>query len=379
LGNSPDLLELLARYGTDAVRFSLLYLAPLGQDIRFAEASCEIGRNFANKLWNATRFVIMKRDEYQAKLPATTEFESEAADSGKRIVDSVKRSTPHSPLSTIHYPLSTLSDKWIISRANRAARDIRKAFDNYEINEATKVLYDFVWGDFCDWYLEIVKLQPDSVPLAVEILEGILRLLHPIMPFVTEELWHALTGVPEDVLLGRDDYITPDTYKIDDEAEREFLLVQKTVEAARLIRSTLNLPPSASASIVVQARNAEGLRALQSCSHIIERLARASELTIEAEGTEYSSREYTSELVGGDARVFVKQPTVSVADRAKEHERLSKELVRVRSQFEQVTAKLSNDGFLARAPEQVVLKEREKQSNYADQIEKLEGSLKELA
>ncbi len=391
LGNSPDLLELLARYGTDAVRFSLLYLAPLGQDIRFAEASCEIGRNFANKLWNATRFVMMKRDEYQAKQP-NVEFESEdtevlnSEDKNPRLFKAgagggysgLKGQPPPNPRLEKAGEQKSLADKWIIGRANRAARDIRKAFDNYEINEATKILYDFVWRDFCDWYLEIVKLQPDSMPLAVEILEGILRLLHPIMPFVTEELWHALTGAPEDTLLGRDDYITPDTYKIDDEAEREFALVQRTIEAARLVRSTLNLAPSATAAVIVQARTEAGLWSLQSTSHIIERLTRASELIVEREGTDYSSREYTSELVGGDARVFVKIPSMSGAERAKEHERLSKELVRVRAQFEQVTAKLSNDGFISRAPEQVVLKEREKQANYADQIEKLEVSLREL-
>jgi valyl-tRNA synthetase len=199
------------------------------------------------------------------------------------------------------------------------------------------------------------------------------------MPFVTEELWHALTGNAEDVLIGRDDYITPDVYKIDDKAEADFALVQRVVEAARLVRSTVKLAPSASVPVIVQARTEAGLEALRSASHIIERLARASELTIEAEGTDYSSRDYAAELVGGEARVFVKLPQTSEADRSKEQERLSKELERVRTQRDSVAAKLSNEGFLARAPEQVVSKEREKLASYDAQIEKLETSIQELA
>ncbi|HEX5315138.1 MAG TPA: class I tRNA ligase family protein, partial [Candidatus Kapabacteria bacterium] len=208
LGNSPDPLDLIANYGTDALRFTLLYLAPMGQDIRFGEQSCEFGRNFANKLWNATRFVLIKREEYRTTHPKT-EFESEDTEllaSQKERVSGIGYRVSG---NTFEAP-STLADKWILSRANRAARDVRAAFEKYEINEVTKILYDFVWRDYCDWYLEIVKIQPDSIPLAVEILEGILRLLHPIMPFVTEELWHALTGEPESVLLGKDDYITAD-------------------------------------------------------------------------------------------------------------------------------------------------------------------------
>jgi valyl-tRNA synthetase len=382
LGNSPDLLELLARYGTDAVRFSLLYLAPLGQDIRFAEDSCEIGRNFANKLWNATRFVMMKRDEYQATQPKT-EFESEDTEliaSGERRTASDKRTatfaTQHSPLATDN---GTLADKWILSRANRAARDVRAAFDRYEINDATKTLYDFIWGDFCDWYLEIVKLQPESTPLAVEILEGTLRLLHPVMPFVTEELWHAVTGNSADVLLGRDDYITPDIGKIDDQVEADFIYVQKAVEAIRLVRSTLGLPPSRTIELIVQAPEKRDREILEAAQHILERLGRASSLRIEDEGTEYSSRDYASELLAGRGRVLVKLEARSEDEVAQERLRLAKELERLKIQRDQVGTKLTNPTFVERAPAQVVEKEREKHASYISQIEKLEASLSELA
>ncbi len=384
LGNSPDPLDLIAKYGTDAVRFTLLYLAPLGQDVRFGEESCEIGRNFANKLWNATRFVLMKRDEYQASKPKT-EFESEDTELQNISTNGEKRGPNNlrvfaGPVSAKPFEApATLADKWILSRANRAARDIRAAFDSYQINDATKTLYDFIWGDFCDWYLEIVKLQPDSTPLAVEILEGIMRLLHPIMPFITEELWHALTGNDENVLIGRDDYVTADDGKIDDNVEADFAFVQRTIEAIRLVRSTIKLAPSKSAEIVLQAGKASDRTLLESARHIMERLGRASSLRIESDDKEYSSREYAGELVGARGRILIKLEQRSDEERKQEKERLSKELERVLSQKEQVSAKLSNEGFVGRAPAHVIEKEREKHASYEAQIEKLKASLEELA
>jgi valyl-tRNA synthetase len=336
---------------------------------------------------------MMKRDDYVAKTPKV-EFESEdtellnsttknprlfKAGAGGGYSPLAEGQPPPNPLLEKAEEQNTLSDKWILSRANRAARDVRAAFDRYEINEVTKVLYDFIWGDFCDWYLEIVKLQPESTPLAVEILEGILRMLHPIMPFISEELWHALTGEPLDVLLGRDDYISPDNGKIDDKVEEQFAFLQKTIEAIRLVRSTLKLPPSKAVHIIVQAKDAKDLSDLRAGHAIIERLGRASELRIETEEAEYSSMEYASELIGGRGRVFIQLGQRSDEDRAKEHRRLAKELGRVESQWEAIKLKLSNDSFVSRAPASVIEKEQEKQASYQFQIEKLRASLEELA
>jgi valyl-tRNA synthetase len=410
LGNSPDPLDLIATYGTDALRFTLLYLAPMGQDIRFGEQSCEFGRNFANKLWNATRFILMKRDEYKSTLPKV-EFEGEDAE----LVDSmdknprlskagagggsstVKGEPPPNPRLgkagefNAKEP-STLADKWILSRANRTARDIRAAFDKYEINEVTKLLYDFIWRDYCDWYLEIVKLQPDSTPLAVEILEGILRMLHPIMPFVTEELWHAITGEPESVLIGRDDYITSDEGKIDDNAETAFEVVKDAVDAIRLIRSTLKLAPSKKADIIIQAREDQGLivhtgptpqqwilNVYESARPIFERFGNASSLRIEPESAaDYSSIEYAGEI-RTRGLVFVKIEERSDEERTKELERLTKERDRVLSLHAQGEAKLMNENFRQRAPLEILKKEEDKLMNYKSQIEQLQASIAELA
>ena len=375
LGNSPDPFDLIEKYGTDALRFTLLYLAPLGQDVRFGEESCELGRNFANKLWNATRFVLLKRDEYQASLPSV-QFESEDTELIHSEEAERAKRTPEPGFT--HHPATTLADKWMLSRANRAARDVRKAFDAFEINEVTKVLYDFIWSDYCSWYLEIVKIQPESTPLAVEILEGILRMLHPIMPFITEELWHALNGALPNVLIGQDDFITPDIYKIDDEAETSFAFVQRTVDAIRLLRATVKLAPSKPAELVIALKSEEDRALLEASRTILEKLGRASSLSIELEGNEYSSKEFGSELLSGRGQVFVKLEERSAADQSKERDRMQKELERITAQLAAVTAKLSNEAFVGKAPEAVLTKEREKQSSYASQIEKLQASLTEL-
>lgn len=377
LGNSPDPLDLVARYGTDAVRFTLLYLAPLGQDVRFGEESCEMGRNFANKLWNATRFVLMKLGEFEASQPKT-QFETEDTELLNSLATSPQEITRRPTEGFSYKPATTLADKWMLSRANRAAHDIRVAFDAFQINEVTKIVYDFVWRDYCDWYLEIVKVQPASTPLAVEILEGILRLVHPIMPFVTEELWHALTNASPDVLIGKDDFITGDTHKIDDEAEKKFEFVQKTIEAIRLLRATNQLAPSKPAELTIAVADAPDLALLEGSRQILEKLTRASSLDLKLGSLELNSAEYGSELVGGRAQVYLKLEQRSEADKLKERERLQKELERIMNQLQQVSAKLSNEGFVARAPEQVIVKEREKESNYREQVRKLETTLSQL-
>jgi valyl-tRNA synthetase len=377
LGNSPDPIDLVNKYGTDAVRFTLLYLAPLGQDVRFGEESCEQGRNFANKLYNATRFVLMKRDEYQAAHPdpkfeeKDTEYLNSVAPTS--VGEGGLKSLPNTGFTM--RPTSTLADKWILSRANRAAREVKKSFDAYLINDVTKLLYDFIWKDYCDWYLEIVKLQPESTPLAVEILEGILRMIHPVMPFVTEELWHGLTGNPDDVLIGKDDYITADEGKIDDAAEEEFEFIQRIIEAARLLRANAKLAPNKSADFIIRVKTDADLKLVEASKNIIEKICKASSLTIEKEGAELSSNEYSSELVSGKAQVFMKQEELSAEESSKEKLRMQKELERITKQYESLLQKLSDEKFTARAPEQIIVKEKEKLESFRVQMEKLGAQL----
>lgn len=377
LGNSPDPLDLVDKYGTDAVRFTLLYLAPLGQDVRFGEESCEIGRNFANKMWNATRFVLMKLSEFEATRPKV-QFEAEDTELLNSLATNSQEVIRRPTEGFTYKPATTLADKWMMSRANRAAIEIRKAFDAYEINEATKIIYDFMWKDYCDWYLEVVKVQPESTPLAVEILEGSLRLIHPIMPFVTEELWHALTDAPVHVLMGKDDFVTGDKYKLDDESEKKFEFVQRTVEAVRLLRASNNLAPSKPIDLVIAVRDASDAELLNEARTIIEKMTRAVSFEVKIGVVELSSVDYASELIGGRGQAFMKLEQRSDADKQKERDRLQKELERITLQLNAVVAKLGNEGFVARAPEQVIVKEREKEVSYREQIQKLESTLSQL-
>jgi valyl-tRNA synthetase len=373
LGNSPDPIDLVQKYGTDAVRFTLLYLAPLGQDVRFGEDSCELGRNFANKLYNATRFVLMKRDEYSAAHPEP-KFEAEDTEYKNTLSKPEKRAIENSGFSV--RPVSTLADKWIISRANRCAREVKKAFDAYLINDVTKLLYDFIWKDYCDWYLEIVKLQPESTPLAVEILEGILRMIHPIMPFVTEELWHGLTGNTDEVFIGKDDYITADEGKIDESAEEEFEFIQRIVEAGRLLRANAKLAPSKEAEFIIRLKTTADLQLTESSRNIFAKLCKAPALFIEADSPkELSSNEYLSELLSGRGQVFIKLEQLSGEEARKEKERQKKEHERVSKQYDSLMKKLADENFVSRAPEHIILKEKEKLESFKVQMEKLQEQI----
>ena len=375
LGNSPDPIDLVGKYGTDAVRFTLLYLAPLGQDVRFGEENCEQGRNFANKLWNATRFVMMKRDEYVSKQSEPT-FESTDAESNVSSQFTAKKDLSHSSGFSDTVP-SSLADRWILSRANRTARDVKKAFDDYQINEVTKILYDFIWKDFCDWYVEVVKIQPDSTPLAVEILEGILRMLHPVMPFVTEELWHALTNNDRSILIGRDDYISADEGKINDSAEADFEFIQRIVESSRLLRANAKIAPSKPVEMIIRVNQDVDSRLIEMSRNIIEKMTRCSSLDIAPEGgADLSSKDYSSDLVGGRAQVFLKLEAVSEEDSKKEKDRLQKELERIMKQYEALQNKLSDEKFTSRAPEDIISKEKVKLASFLSQIEKLKVGMK---
>jgi valyl-tRNA synthetase len=303
------------------------------------------------------------------------------ASEAKQSVSKGIASSPFAPRNDSHAsfsvrPATTLADKWILSRANRTAREVKRSLDDYLINDATKILYDFIWKDFCDWYLEIVKIQPESTPLAVEILEGIQRMLHPIMPFVTEELWHALTGEPEEVFIGKDDYITADEGKIDDAAEAEFEFIQKIVEAARLLRANGKLAPSKAAEFIIRLKNDSDLVLTNSAWTIIEKLCRAEKLALEKDGgIELSAKEYSAELLGGRGQVFMKLEALSADEEKKEKDRLRKEHERVSKSYESLRAKLADEKFTSRAPEHIIAKEKEKLESFKVQMEKLEAQV----
>ena len=376
LGNSPDPLWLfdgaskeevkefakantsakegIPAYGADAVRLTLLYSTPLGGDIRFDQASSELGQKFANKLWNASRFVLMNVSD------------------GKNLlnVDEI----PESELD--------LADRWILSRLHKAIHVINRALQNFKLNDATHALHSFVWTEYCDWYVELAKnrLYDENNPrgqqiarsIALHLLDNILRLLHPFMPFITEEIWHALPGGAND-----QESIMHCTYPVenkkwqDKEAEREMTLLQQVIGAIRNIRGEMNVPPAKEAELIVSTDDEEKLLVLRKNAVAIQKLARISRI----HDNQARPTPAASAVVQG-IELFL--PLAELIDVEVERARLDKEISRLVNQLESLEKKLANENFISRAPKEVVEKEQQKKADWQNNLQKLQKSLDTL-
>jgi valyl-tRNA synthetase len=348
LGNSPEPLDLVAEYGADAVRFTTLFLAPLGQDILYSVKKNEIGRNFANKIWNAGRFLLMNRDEI-GEAESREDFHLEHRD---------------------------LADSWILSRLHSTSRDVAEGIEAYEINKVSKTIYEFFWHDFCDWYIEMIKsrLYGDETPQvkqsvvrrAIDIYDAALRLLHPLMPFVTEELWQNIrTREPGESIL-RAPLRQPDDRLIDRTVEAEMSFVQRVIDAVRTIRGEMGIPPPREVALQIQLSHGRAKESIQPYAGYLQRLAKVTSLEFLAETQR--PRLAASAVVDGE-ELFV--PLEGLIDIELEKSRLAKEIERVTRMVESVNAKLGNSGFLDRAPADVVQRERDKLQNFSATLEKL--------
>ncbi|HWP35169.1 MAG TPA: valine--tRNA ligase [Thermodesulfobacteriota bacterium] len=352
-GNVIDPLVMIDRYGADAFRFTLAALAAPGRDVKLAEERIAGYRNFVNKLWNVSRFVLMHLDE---------------ADGAVR---------PPARVAELDPAALDLADRWILSRLARTAQAVRGHLDTYRFDEVARTLYDFVWHELADWYVELAKVDLAGRPgepararrqaVLVEVLRDALALLHPLVPFVTEEIWHALprrSGDAEDLVTAP--FPRPAPERIDREAEEEMAFVQAVVVAARRIRGTYNLPPARRIAPVVRFGEtaADGLGTLASREALLAQLARRyidplanAEVTVvgrrEAAGWQ-APRWAAVEVVGG-VEVFVEVGEAAIREEAA---RLERELARVDGLLAAARGKLSNAEFLRKAPEEVVEKER---------------------
>ncbi|MCI0706304.1 MAG: valine--tRNA ligase [Ignavibacteriae bacterium] len=356
LGNSPDPLDVINEYGADALRFTIAYLSPLGQDVLFSTEKCELGRNFANKIWNAGRFLLMNKAEL----------------AGETNLNLDKLSTEH----------LDLADKWILSRLNHAIRDYNDSLNNFRINESTKVLYDFIWHDFCDWYVELVKTrfygdEPAEVKRAVVqralwVFDRALRLLHPHMPFLSEELWQHLADRNSASLM-RAEFPVADEKLIDEKTESDMAFVQSVINAVRNIRGENNVPPSKEIRLQVLAAKNDRGSVIQTYGAYLKKLGRVQE--IESITASTKPKLASSAVVDG-IELFV--PLEGLIDVGAERQRLEKEIARLQGLVESIEKKLSNPQFVERAPKDVVQKEREKQSSFKTNLEKLQQNLKQL-
>lgn len=344
LGNSPDVTEVINKYGADALRFTLVYLAPQGTDIYFSENKCELGRNFANKLWNAARFLLINKPET-----------GEVAD-------------------------YDIFDKWIKSRFNSALRDYTKALESYRINDASKILYDFIWNDFCDWYIEIIKIRASlntetssgSFKLAGELFRNILKLLHPVMPLITEELWQYFKCDSHRDMLCVSRFPELKIHEIDDEVERSVIKLQEVISELRKMKKEAG-HISGKTEAILSFKDTSNKEFFISVSQYIINLAKLSSLDFDANKAQ--DRKWISSILPG-VEIFISRP--DNYDPYGDKMKLTLELNQVSEFVKKLESKLSNENFISKAPAAVVDAEKKKLEDQRVKLDKIRNKLKEL-
>ena len=352
--------EGIPAFGTDALRFTFASLASPGRDIKFDMHRCEGYRNFCNKLWNATRFVLMNCQKEDGT-PQDCGMEPCKADCG--------------PDGYLDF---SQADRWIVSLLQRTEADIEKGFADYRFDYVAQAIYKFVWDEYCDWYLEIAKVQlqngTDAQKRAtrrtlLRVLETVLRLAHPVIPFITEELWQTVskfTGAEGDTIMVQR-YPQPQSEKIDEAAEAWVATLKQAVDACRSLRGEMSVSPAQRVRLV-----AEGPKeALASYAPYFKALAKLSEMDV----VETLPQADAPVAVIGDFRLMLK---IEV-DVAAEKERLGKEIARLENEITKANAKLSNAGFVDRAPAAVVAQEKERLAGFSATLEKVRGQFARLS
>ena len=344
LGNGIDPLEVINQYGADALRFTLATGNSPGNDMRFSEKKVIASRNFANKLWNAARYVIMN-------LP-----DDEAA--------------PHIPEGL------ELEDKWILSRLNTLAKDVTENLDKFELGLAVSKLYDFIWDVFCDWYIELTKIRLNgddeerkatARAVLVYVLSETLKLLHPFMPFITEEIWQTLPHDGESIMISQWPVYTEALAFDCEEAAMEKIMT--AIKAVRNCRSEMNVVPSRKADVYIETKDEE---TFSLAGPFFARLASAREIYVGAS----FELENAVRVVTADATI--KLPLAELVDIDAERRRLTKELENARKDLDFVMAKLNNQGFVSKAPERIVEEMRGKAEKSREKVALLEESLQKL-
>jgi len=350
LGNGIDPLEVIDKYGTDALRYALTAGTSPGNDMRFSEEKLEASRNFANKIWNAFRFVMMNFDDDIS-------------------FDDVDESE------------FTVADKWILSRIDSVAREVTENLEKFELGIGLQKIYDFIWDEFCDWYIELVKPRLydrdakgrlEALYVLNKVLSDSMKLLHPFMPFITEEIYsHLITG-DESIMISPWPEYSDNVLYPDEEKQMEFIM--DAVRGIRNIRAEMDVPASRKAKAVFVTRDSRIIGLLESEKATFGRLAGLSEI-LHQESKDGISEDAATVVVDG-AEVYL--PLEDLIDIEKEIERLEKEKASLEAELDRVNRMLSNEGFVSRAPAHVVDAEREKLKKYTDMYEKITERIKTL-
>jgi valyl-tRNA synthetase len=353
LGNSPDPLEVIKDYGADALRFTVIYLAPLGQDVLFSVDKCELGRNFANKIWNAGRFLLMN-------------------------VENISEGSFGKTDESLLNKHIDFSDEWISSRFHQTLSQLNDAINNFEINNATKIIYSYVWNDFCDWYIELMKnrlysendaespgligeVKSAVLTRAIKNFENLLKIVHPFMPFITEELWQAIVERKDGESISTSDYPEFDKSKINPSAEKEMEFVQDVITALRNIRGEMNIPPSKQINAFVKSSEVKDYQ-----TDYIRKLAKVDEIKIDKNLTKPKA---SASAVVKETEIYV--PLEGLINLDIERNRLQKEITRLEGALTGINKKLSNEKFIRNAAPDVVEKERTKKKDWEMNLDKL--------
>src|SRR6516165_4555234 len=367
-GNVIDPIAIIEKYGTDAVRFTLAAMAAPGTDIAFSESKTEGYRAFANKIWNAARFLFLNVDK------AEQSGLWSIADSGLVSTDFTAKGVPG-------FRAQRLEDRWIVSRFNRVAQQVQEALEAFRFHEAAHVVYHFFWGEYCDWYLELIKprLASNDRKMAraayanlIGIFEAALRLLSPFMPFITEEIWHAVyDGNPPQKSIALAAYPKSDPAQVDSVAETAMAILQDLIVAVRNVRAELKIEPKQKLAIEVHADDEIG--------KLIEREQPAVERMANVESVAFVPQSLANAAgVRSTARVDVRVVYERKIDVAAERERLNKDLTKLTGEMERAIAQLSNEDFLAKAPEKIVNGLKQRKGEVEMLIAKAKSALGEL-
>jgi len=345
LGNGIDPLEIVDKYGSDALRFNLVTGNSPGNDMRFYTERCEAMRNFANKIWNASRFVMMNLTIDKCELPDKLETK----------------------------------DKWILSKLNTIIKEVNENMDAFELGVAAQKVSDFIWDSYCDWYIELTKprlngeddqSKINAQKVLLYVLTEVMKLLHPFMPFISEEIWQALPHEGDMLITARfPEYSEKLAFPKD---EQDFEVLMGAVKAIRSRRAEMNVPPSRKAHLIVVSDRGD---IFENGKPFLMKLAYAGEVSIAA--TVPADVEGMVSVVTGEAKMFM--PMADLVDLAKERERITKELEKAQKEYDGQMAKLSNESFLAKAPEKVIEAEKERAAKAAALMENLRESLKKLS
>ena len=362
LGNSPDPLKVMDSYGTDALRFTIVHIAPLGQDVLFGEEKCEFGRNFATKIWNATRLVFMLRDRVFADR--------------RDFADAYGRFDPAG---------IDLSDaqRWILGRYQTMLRSYHQAFAQFRMNDIARIVYEFFRGDYCDWYLETLKVElaaldeegdgaREALCLAVHVLEGVLKVLHPLMPFITEEIWHHVVPRDEKASIARCPMPQYDGRFTAEGADR-FDSVRNIISEARSLRAVFGVPHDMEARLVLRVPDEASRGVFAANSHIV---ASSTNCSFEVTGGGTSRPAHSASSVVDGNELFM--PLEGLISFEKEIARLEKEISNIAAYVSRLEKKLANKGFVDNAPPEVVEKERAKLEEARNDHRKLQANLEVL-